>query len=60
MYFNGEKIPIKGFQDYVNLYLADKDPSQRIYEKVRKTAFPCRHCFGPSGSLRCIALHICM
>ena len=38
MYFNGEKIPIKGFQDYVNLFLGDKDPSQRIYEKARPRA----------------------
>jgi hypothetical protein len=36
------KIPIKGFQDYVNLFLGDKDPSQRIYEKARPAASPRR------------------
>lgn len=34
VYLNGEKLPIKGFSDYVNLYLAGKDASQRCYEKV--------------------------
>jgi DNA topoisomerase-2 len=34
VYLNGEKLPIKGFQDYVNLYLVGKDASQRCYEKV--------------------------
>ena len=35
VYLNGEKLPIKGFSDYVNLYLGNKDPSMRCYEKVR-------------------------
>jgi DNA topoisomerase-2 len=35
VYLNGEKLPIKGFQDYVNLYLGNKDPSMRCYEKAR-------------------------
>ena len=34
VYLNGEKLPVKGFSDYVSLYLAGKDPSQRCYEKV--------------------------
>lgn len=34
VYFNGEKIAVKGFQDYVGLFLGDKDPSQRIFERV--------------------------
>lgn len=35
VYLNGEKLPIKGFSDYVNLYLGNKDASQRCYEKAR-------------------------
>ena len=35
VYLNGEKLPIKGFSDYVNLYLGTKDASQRCYEKAR-------------------------
>ena len=35
VYLNGEKLPIKGFSDYVNLYLGNKDPSMRCYEKAR-------------------------
>ena len=35
VYLNGEKLPVKGFSDYVNLYLGNKDPSMRCYEKAR-------------------------
>ena len=38
VYLNGEKLPIKGFADYVNLYLGNKDPSMRCYEKARRGA----------------------
>jgi hypothetical protein len=38
VYLNGEKLPIKGFADYVNLYLGNKDPSMRCYEKARGAA----------------------
>ena len=34
VYLNGERLPVKGFADYVNLYLAGKEASQRCYEKV--------------------------
>ncbi len=43
VYLNGEKLAIKGFSDYVNLYLGAKEPSQRCYEKAR----------GAAGRLRC-------
>ncbi len=33
VYLNGSKLPIKSFQDYVGLYLKDKD-TPRVYEKV--------------------------
>jgi len=36
VFLNGERLPIKGFADYVNLYLAGKDASQRCYEKVNE------------------------
>lgn len=31
---NGDRLPIKGFSDYVNLYLLGKDASQRCFEKI--------------------------
>ena len=34
VYLNGERLPIKGFSDYVNLYLGGKDASARCYEQV--------------------------
>jgi DNA topoisomerase-2 len=40
VYLNGEKLPIKGFSDYVNLYLGNKDPSMRCYEKARAAPQP--------------------
>lgn len=33
VYLNGKHLPIKSFQDYVGLYLKDKD-TPRVYEKV--------------------------
>ena len=40
VYLNGEKLPIKGFSDYVNLYLGNKDPSTWCYEKARAAQQP--------------------
>lgn len=35
VYYNGQRIPVKNFQDYVNLYLGPKDNGvQRVYEKI--------------------------
>ncbi len=36
VYLNGDKLPVKGFSDYVNLYLGGKEASQRCYEKARR------------------------
>ena len=33
VFLNGEKLPVKTFQDYVNLYLSSTG-SQRVYEKL--------------------------
>lgn len=34
VYYNGERLPIKTFQDYVNLYLGPKDTgAPRVFEK---------------------------
>lgn len=34
VYYNGQRLPIKTFQDYVNLYLGPKDTgAARVYEK---------------------------
>lgn len=32
VFLNGEKLPVKAFQDYVELYLPDKT-APRIYER---------------------------
>ena len=32
MFLNGERVPVKTFQDYVNLYLGAG--TQRVYEKL--------------------------
>lgn len=36
MYLNGEKLPVKAFQDYCDLYLGPKDATgvPRVYERV--------------------------
>ena len=34
IFYNGERLGVKGFSDYVNLYLGDKDPSAKVYEKA--------------------------
>ena len=35
VFFNGARLPVKGFQDYVALYL--KDPAApRVYERVNE------------------------
>ncbi len=35
VYYNGKKVPIKSFQDYVDQYLGPKDTgAPRVYEKV--------------------------
>lgn len=35
MYLNGKRVPIKSFQDYVELYLGPKDGGvPRVYERV--------------------------
>ena len=31
--FNGDLVPIKTFDKYVNLYIGDKDKNKRLYEK---------------------------
>ena len=31
--FNGDLVPIKTFEQYVNLYIGDKDKNKRLYEK---------------------------
>jgi DNA topoisomerase-2 len=41
VYLNGEKLPVRGFSDYVNLYLGAKEASQRCYEKARARAWIC-------------------
>ena len=33
MFFNGARLPVKSFQDYVALYLRDQD-APRVYERV--------------------------
>jgi hypothetical protein len=33
VFFNGARLPIKGFQDYVGLYLRDP-AAPRVYERV--------------------------
>lgn len=33
VYLNGERLPIKSFQDYVALYLKDKE-TPRVYERI--------------------------
>lgn len=32
VYFNGKKIPIKGFESYVNIYIGNKNETKRFYE----------------------------
>jgi DNA topoisomerase II len=35
VYYNGQRLPVKSFQDYVNLYLGTKDSGvARVYEKA--------------------------
>lgn len=35
MYYNGQRLAVKTFQDYVNLYLGPKDNGvERVFEKV--------------------------
>jgi len=33
VFLNGERLPIKSFQEYVGLYIANKD-APRVYERV--------------------------
>lgn len=33
VFFNGARLPVKSFQDYVALYLKDQD-APRVYERV--------------------------
>ena len=35
VYLSGKLLPVKSFQDYVGLYLRDKD-TPRVYEKVNE------------------------
>lgn len=35
VFFNGARLPIKGFQDYVGLYLRDP-AAPRVYERVNE------------------------
>lgn len=33
MYLNGDRLPVKSFQEYVGLYISNKD-APRVYERV--------------------------
>ena len=33
MYLNGDRLPVKSFQEYVGLYIGNKD-APRVYERV--------------------------
>jgi DNA topoisomerase-2 len=47
VYLNGEKLPVKAFQDYCELYLGPKDGGvPRVYERVNDRWGPALGCGG--------------
>jgi hypothetical protein len=56
VYLNGEKLPVRGFSDYVNLYLGAKEASQRCYEKARACVDACGRAYTCADEDVCDAL----
>lgn len=61
VYYNGERLPVKTFQDYVNLYLGPKDSgAARVYEKSgTRWEVVISPTDGQFQQVSCFVLHAC-
>lgn len=36
VFFNGQQVPVKNFQQYIDLYIGNKDAAKRVYEEANE------------------------
>lgn len=48
VYLNGEQIKVKGFEDYINLYIGRKSETKRVYQEI-SDRWQVGICLSPTG-----------
>lgn len=48
VYLNGEKIKVKGFEDYINLYIGRKSETKRVFQEINDR-WQVGICLSPTG-----------